>query len=304
MAVGDYNVACFEPITAYRLADGSVVLGQRNGNVAELKLPCGRCTGCLLERSRQWTLRIQHESQLYEQNCFITLTYDDAHLPFDNGLHYRDFQLFFKRLRRDNPKKTIRFYMAGEYGESLGRPHFHACIFNHSFGGLVPVSKSSTSIIYSSEELSRLWPMGFSSVGELNFQTAAYVARYVMKKRFGSGAARKFYRSVDSDTGEIFERSPEFNKMSLKPGIGAGWFDKFNTDVYPHDHVISNGVPTKPPRYYDKLFKKIDPQKLKIIQERRELRAFEHSADNTKDRLFAKKVVTEARLSQLKRTLK
>ena len=147
---------CYKPLKAFQCLDGSIVFAElkRNDIVKSLELRCGQCVGCRLERSRQWAVRCMHEASLYKNNCFLTLTYSDEYLPDDYSLHYEDFQKFMKRLRkrfkglepaayaestdkmkrlRKRLKFPIRFYMAGEYGEQFGRPHFHACIFNFDF---------------------------------------------------------------------------------------------------------------------------------------------------------------------------
>ena len=105
-------MACFHPLKAFRTADGEIIFNShRRDTVADLTLPCGQCVGCRLERSRQWAIRCVHEASLHQDNCFITLTYAPEHLPSDNSLHYRDFQLFMKRLRKRFPDLKIRFYM-------------------------------------------------------------------------------------------------------------------------------------------------------------------------------------------------
>jgi len=295
-------MACYSPLSAYRLANGSVVFAERGDVISSLTLPCGQCIGCRLERSRQWAVRCMHESSLHDQNCFITLTYSTDHLPSDNSLNYRHFQLFMKRLRK-YAKVPVRFYMCGEYGEMGDRPHYHACLFGYAFSDLQLVNVSPAgSPIYRSSALESLWTFGFSSIGEVTFESAAYVARYIMKKITGHNSSAH-YRDVDLSTGEIINRMPEFNRMSLKPGIGALWFDKFTSDVFPHDRVIINGVKSKPPRYYDKLYSKLDPIGFESIQYERELASIPLKADNTPDRLRVKSIVAEARLSQLKRSI-
>jgi hypothetical protein len=131
---------CYFPITAWRSKDGKneagkwpVVFKPTAGYLdKELKLPCGRCIGCRLERSRQWAVRCVHEASLHEKNCFITLTYSPENLPKDGSLDVSHFQKFMKRFRkRFGP--GIRFFHCGEYGESLSRPHYHACIFGFDF---------------------------------------------------------------------------------------------------------------------------------------------------------------------------
>lgn len=296
-------MACYHPLTAYRSRDGSVIFYNR-GDCDEIQLSCGQCVGCRLERSRQWATRCVHESKSHEHNCFITLTYDDDHVPYDGGLHYKDFQLFFKRLRKRFPNNTIRFYMCGEYGENYGRPHFHACVFGLDFPDRVIHSRTgSDHFIYRSEILEKLWPFGFSSVADFSFETAAYVARYVMKKITGRKAVAH-YEVLDVMTGEIISRNPEFCRMSLKPGIGATWFAKYgNSDVVVRDSVVINGVESTVPRYYDKLLKRSDPMKYDDIKTQRMLDNYKFRADNSPQRLEAKETVVKARISQLKRSI-
>lgn len=311
-------MACNKPLQAYQCFDGSVVFQERKGDVVRsLQLPCGKCWGCRLERSRQWAIRCMHEASLYERNCFITLTYNDAHLPPGKSLQYSDFQKFMKRFRKRFPNTKIRFYMAGEYGEKYGRPHFHACVFNFDFSDRQYLKTTgSGSKLYTSKVLESLWcddkgqSIGYSSVGDVNFQSAAYVARYIMKKRTGKGIDPEtgllytdVYDSVDEDTGEIIKRVPEFNKMSLKPGIGANWLDKYKSDVYPHDYVIVNGVRVKPPKFYDRKFSKENPYEFEEVSYVRESRARDRYEDNVPERLVVKEQVLSARLSLLPRTI-
>lgn len=296
---------CYHPISAYQCADGSIVFQERRwfNTVKTLSLPCGQCIGCRLERSRQWAMRCMHEAQLHEKNCFITLTYDNTHLPSDGSLHYKDFQLFIKRLRKKFGNSRIRYYMAGEYGENFGRPHFHACIFGHDFYDKKLWKRSSSgSMLYRSEDLELLWPFGYSSIGDVNFESAAYVARYIMKKVTGHNS-KAHYTETDEETGEITTRKPEFNKMSLKPGIGYEWYKKYKLDVYPHDYVIIKGKKVKPPKFYDKKYKQDNPFEFDEILYKREINGKLNSEDNTLERLIVKEKVQNAKLQKLKRNL-
>jgi hypothetical protein len=296
---------CYHPLSAYQCADGSIVFyeSKRHDTVKSLSLPCGQCIGCRLERSRQWAIRCMHEAQMHDQNCFITLTYDDAHLPSDRSLHYRDFQLFIKRLRKRYPGRRIRYYMAGEYGENFGRPHWHACIFGLDFDDKKLWKRtSSNSLLYRSKELELLWPFGYSSIGDVTFESAAYVARYIMKKVTGKNAA-EHYKEIDPDTGEITNRKPEFTKMSLKPGIGYEWYKQYTTDVYPHDYVVVRGKKVKPPKFYDKKYKIDNPYEFDELLYIREKSAKLRHEDNTLERLAVKEQVAKAKLQKLKRNL-
>lgn len=296
---------CYHPISAYQCTDGSIVFyeSKRHDVSRSLQLPCGQCVGCRLERSRQWAIRCMHEAQMHTENCFITLTYNDEHLPSDRSLHYRDFQLFIKRLRKRYPGRRIRYYMAGEYGESYGRPHWHACIFGLDFHDQELWKRTAAgSLLYRSKDLELLWPFGYSTVGRVTFESAAYVARYIMKKVTGKNAA-EHYQEIDPDTGEITNRTPEFTKMSLKPGIGYEWYKQYTSDVYPHDYVVVRGKKVKPPKYYDKKYKIDNPYEFDELLYIREKSSKLNYADNTPERLLVKEQVAKAKLQKLKRNL-
>lgn len=301
-------MACYFPVVAYRSKDvnpsgkRSLVLNPRSSIQGDdpIRLPCGQCIGCRLERSRQWAVRCVHEASLYERNCFITLTYDNEHLPSDGSLCLRDFQLFMKRLRKKFGK-GIRFFHCGEYGEQFGRPHYHAILFNFDFSDKKLVSSRDGNELFESEDLYELWPFGLSRIGSVSFDSAAYVARYCTKKVNGR-AALAHYCSIDYSTGEILlERRPEYATMSRRPGIGAGWLEKFSRDVYPKDCFHINGRECRPPKFYDRRFELVDPYVMDDVLERRVLAAKRSQSDNSYDRLTAKRVVKEAHLKQLTR---
>lgn len=283
---------------------GDVVFDERGDVQATLTLPCGRCIGCRIERARQWSVRVMHEAASWDETCFCTLTYDDDNVPSSGSLQYSDYQKFMKRLRKALAR-PVRFYMCGEYGDELGRPHYHAALFNASFRDDRYVWRDfgSGQVVYRSPLLERLWPFGMSSVGELTHESAAYIARYVMKKVTGQ-AADSHYQVVDQGTGEISWKVPEFTHMSLKPGIGATWFKRFHTDVFPHDRVVVRGKEWKPPRYYDQLEKRRDPDSMEEVKLSREARARENWQDSTPERLAVREIVTQARLSTFRRKLK
>ena len=298
-------MSCVNPLKAFQCFDKSIVFDEirKHDIVRSLSLPCGQCVGCRLERSRQWAMRCMHEAQSHQSNCFITLTYDDTHLPSDQSLAYPDFQKFIKRLRKHLGTTKIRYYMAGEYGENFGRPHFHACIFGHDFHDKKLWKRTPAgSKLYRSADLEALWPFGYSSIGDVNFESAAYVARYIMKKVTGKKSS-EHYEEINDETGEIVKRVPEFNKMSLKPGIGAEWYKKFKSDVYPHDYVIVRGKKMKPPKAYDKLYKKSNPYEFDEILYTREKNAKLNPDNHDPKRLDAKRQILESRLSLLKRNL-
>lgn len=292
-------MACFHPLHAFQTDEGKIVFSDRRAEWRELTLPCGQCVGCRLEKSRQWAVRCMHEASLYDRNAFVTLTYDNEHCPEDSGLDYSHFQKFAKRARRK--LGPFRFYMCGEYGGMHGRPHFHACMFGVSFSdGQVFRRMESGCDLYTSEVLSRLWPFGFSSFGEVTFESAAYVARYVLKKT-GNDVER--LGVVDFSTGELSVRREEFTRMSLKPGIGAPWLEKYRREVYPRDYVVVRGVKCKPPRYYDKLSLDLPESDGDLVEYQRYVRSLGAVSDNTVDRLRVRESVARARLSFKLRSL-
>lgn len=300
-------MACFHPLKAFQLEDGKIVFSDPGDARRDLELPCGQCVGCRLERSRQWAVRIMHESQMHDTSLFVTLTYDDEHLE-SYSLVYRDFQLFMKKLRKYFDGKGVRFYMCGEYGDNFGRPHFHVVLFGCFFDDREFFTElSSGSKLYTSKALAKLWGKGFCSIGDVTFESAAYVARYVMKKMTGT-AAEQHYQLLDERTGEVIDRVPEFCRMSLKPGIGADWYEKFKKEVYPRDEVVMNGSKFKPPRYYDKRFDKDEsfPMASKFDVELRRGQRIQDAdpADRSVARLLVREACTKARLSFKPRGLK
>lgn len=306
---------CFHPLQAYQSrtlnSEGkrSIVFNQNKGQGFDpIKLPCGQCVGCRLERSRQWAMRCVHEAQMHKENCFITLTFNPEALsqrPVPMSVDVRDWQLFMKRLRDHASRqkgrgggKKIRFYHCGEYGEKNGRPHYHACLFGFDFSDKTLWKVSNGHRLYISESLTKLWPHGFSTIGDVTFESAAYVARYIMKKINGKQADDHYYDKV---TGEII--NPEYTTMSRRPGIGRGWYEKYQQDVYPHDEVILNGKKLKPPKYYDGILQTERPYEFEEIKNNRLTRAELHADNNTRDRLKVREEVQNARLKLLVKSL-
>jgi hypothetical protein len=295
---------CYHPLQGYRARGGKhIVFNPKDGWIDQkVQVPCGQCIGCRLERSRQWAMRCMHEASLYEDNCFITLTYNNDHLPEDGSLNKEHFQKFMKRLRKKHQNKTIRFYHCGEYGEKYRRPHYHAILFNHDFGDKKLFKTEKEIRLYTSKELEELWPYGFNTIGDVTFESAAYTARYIMKKQTGK-SAEKHYENVDIETGEIYKILPEYNTMSRRPGIGTEWFKKYNKDVYPKDFVTIRGKKLKPPKFYDRMYEHQYPEDFEKIKDKRVELMNKNWKDNTPDRLRQKEIVKKAQLNKLKRNL-
>lgn len=263
-----------------------------------ITLPCGQCIGCRLEKSRQWAIRCMHESQLYENNSFITLTYDKENLPQYNSLEKSHFQLFMKRLRKKYEPKKIRFFHCGEYGDENKRPHYHAILFNHDWSDKVIHSINDDTRLYTSDILTNLWGHGICTTGDVTFESAAYVARYVLKKINGEQAC-EHYMTTNEYTGEIQWIEPEYATMSRGKGIGTEWYNKYKSDVYPRDEVVVNGKKMQPPKFYDSLYEFEDVMKHFELKNRRWDNV--DKENNTPERLKVREIVKKSQIKQLKR---
>lgn len=303
---------CYHPVSAWQTDGGEVVFVERGKIRRELTLPCGNCVGCRVERSRQWAVRCMHESQMHDSNLMLNLTYSDEYVPGDYSLKYSHFQLFMKRLRKwhyakhlrngltRKEYKPLRFYMCGEYGELYSRPHYHAIIFGLALDDLVYHSKSQAgSDMYVSETLTNIWSLGHVTVGAVTYESAAYIARYCVKAVTDPG----YEWILDPETGELYERPREFTRMSLKPGIGAKWYEIYKSEVYPHDRVIMNGIEMKPPRYYDRLLALEESFAAEELEYERYKMRMKLPNDSTVDRLKAREICAKAKLKLKKRSL-
>lgn len=259
----------------------------KNGKLfsEELALPCGQCVGCRLEYSRQWAMRCSLEAQNYTHNYFVTLTYDDEFVPLnehckvdkDTGevidqslsmtLNPEHLKEFMKRLRsrfRDQFDFTgIRFFACGEYGPLNRRPHYHIILFNCPIPDLVFAKYANGFTYYRSALIKDVWKKGFVLVTDFSFDTAAYVARYMLKK----------HKGFDRDYYEKNGIYPEFTRSSRRPGIGFDYLDKNAEKIYHFDEVIipnrDSPLRVKPPRYYDRLFDIDNPDQMADIKDRR-----------------------------------
>lgn len=290
---------CVKPLQGYRSSrvgesgKRGIVFSAKDGFVdLPVEVPCGRCIECRLERSRQWAMRCVHEASLHEDNCFVTLTYDEEHLPSDRSLNNRHLQLFFKRLRKTGRK--FRYYACGEYGETTRRPHYHAILFGIDFADKRRISGVGSNTLYASSFLESVWQQGLCSVGSVTFDSAAYVARYCVKKVLGE-AAEEYYRLFDGLTGETWQIKPEYSVMSRRPGIGAEWLKLYKDDLYNKDFVTMRGVPMGAPRAYDKLFEKISPERLRSLKDQRVKKGKRERHNHTYERNVAREKVVTAK---------
>lgn len=300
-------MTCYHPLQGWRSkytnnnGKRNIVFNIQQALVNEsVTVPCGRCIGCRLERSRQWAMRCVHEASLHQENSYITLTYNSEKLPPHGTLVKKDYQDFMKRLRKRLEPKRIRYFMCGEYGEKRRRPHYHACIFGHQFSDLVLDSVNNGYRLYTSKFLDEVWSNGNAWVGDVTFESAAYVARYITKKITGDLAFDHYTQSVDIVTGEIITRLPEYTDMSRRPGIAAEWYDRFKRDL-DKDFITMRGVKMKPPRYYDKLLEKEDPNELELRKSVRKENAKIRIAHSTPERLEVREKIQQKRYTKLKR---
>lgn len=293
-------IACYHPLSAIVLEGKKTVNGKQALKIVPdifftewriqhgkdfpsdkvLQLPCGQCTGCRIQQSREWANRCMMELQYHDSAYFVTLTYNDAHVPLSYKvaddttgeaistgltLRKRDFQLFMKRLRKKFCNDKIRFFMAGEYGSNTFRPHYHAIIYGLHLDDLVLYKKSPQGFsYYTSQSLQSVWsddngPIGYAVVADVSWETCAYTARYVMKKRTGSEA--KFYSDLAIE--------PEFTLMSRKPGIARQYYDE-HPGIYVHQWINlpteKGGLKFRPPRYFDKLYDLENPDEMENIK--------------------------------------
>lgn len=265
-------MTCYKPLKAYRilgdLTKAKIVFQSPKGHYTKLDLACGQCIGCRLRRSREWAARCVHEASLHGENIFLTLTYDDKHLPSNGSLDITHVQLFLKRLRRSLNTK-IRFLGCGEYGDDLGRPHYHLIIFNYRPSDEKIYKRTKSGVLFTSEILEKHWGKGFCPYGAVTPESAAYVARYSLKKINGD-MAESHYQRIDPNTGEIYHLKPEYIHMSRRPGIGMDWIKKYHEETYITDTVIINKHEVQPPKAYDRFMEIFNPDVLEGVKEQRQ----------------------------------
>lgn len=262
-----------------------------NGRYQYEQIACGHCWACKLNYSAQWATRIMYECKNSDNNYFITFTYDDDHIPIPETAEYNgetfindgtwsgslfpdDITRFInslrKHLERDKNHQGIKYFYAGEYGETTKRPHYHMIIMNcpldikQFYDFHIDERKK---LHWKSTEIEKYWPEGMIDIGEVEFASAAYVARYCMKK-LTDETNKKIYW----EQGKI----PEFVRMSRRPGIGKQYFLENMESIYDTDEIIvknfhGDQMKVKPPKAWDKEFKKAHPEQwFKIQRSRKE----------------------------------
>ena len=312
---------CYRPLKAYKMLNEYTKNGknviefqkEKAGKKAyeKVTLACGQCIGCKIDRSASWAIRCVHEAQLYSENSFITLTFNDKNINQTQTLMKVDFQKFMKRLRKHEKGKRIRYFHCGEYGQIcgncgkskpiclqsncktwdpvLGRPHHHACLFGHSFNDVKLIKQSRGVKLYTSQTLAKLWPFGYVTIGDVTYESAAYVARYIHKKINGP-QKEGHYTRTDRTTGETVAIEPEYITMSRRPGIGKAWFQQYSSDVYPKDFVTVKGKKFRAPHYYDRLYESMEPGRMQKIKNKRKENALK---EDPKEKMMKRQRVKE-----------
>lgn len=279
---------CYHPIHGWRGRNGTFTTNPKNtwedlrrsGKIS-MTIPCGKCDGCKADYFKQWAMRCYHESKVNERNCFITLTYNDDNLPVGYNLIKSDLQDYFKRLRShfDYYDTGIKFkyYACGEYGDLTLRPHYHILLFGYCPDDcrLIGYNNETGGKNYESLFLNQFWNKGFTTVTpELNYEMCSYVARYVSKKLLKD---KEYYESIKN-------RTEPFTISSRRPSIGFEYYTRFFKEIQRDDEIVLNGNVVKPPRYYDKLTERFDPETMKHIKIDR-LKSIMNLSENELDEL-------------------
>lgn len=227
-------------------------------------LPCGKCLDCRLAYARDWANRCIVESFEFHYNYFLTITYDNAFIRnavdkssgevLDYATLFKpDIVQFLKSLRlrwsRKYDHENIRFFVAGEYGDRTMRPHYHMIVFNLPIFDLKEYKRSPLGhIYYTSDELNKVWHKGYIIIGELTRESAAYTARYCLKKLKDA-----------SFSYEKLNLIPEFTNCSRRPGIGRNFYDDNKEKIFKQGFVSvcdgREGFRFYPGRYYKRLYK-------------------------------------------------
>ncbi len=314
---------CYSPLEGYKDIRTGGLTFKKTGTAQSLTVSCGGCLGCRLDHALMWSLRIVHESTLYQDtngNAFVTLTYRDIgecdidqrerghYIPANYSLVPDHVTKFIKRLRRQHTQK-IKYFYCGEYGDENQRPHYHLCLFNVSFPDKQLFKDVGGIQTYSSPNLEKLWPYGFNTVQALCPETASYVSRYSLKKVTGKRAKEHYLRC--DEHGEAYWLTPEFIRMSTgnqknkRQGIGADFYEKYKSDIWPSDEVPvpGKGIVKKVPRYYQNILQSEDPDTLDLVKDLREIFFQKHKHDYTPERLKDKYIVAQANLKRQKREL-
>lgn len=257
-------MACKNPINIFKPGQGKIWNETTKQFGEWTQVTCGKCAWCRFVRSRQWAARCYLEAQTHEKCCLVNLTYAPEHVPKNDSLVKSDLQKFLKRLRHNLDysgfEGKIRFYASGEYGDQNGRPHYHVLIFGYDFPDKKYYKKSAKGFpLYRSDFLEKCWKLGFSDIGDVSLQSAAYVAKYIRKKIVGKDAESHYSG-----------RTPEFQLASTNPGIGYEWYQQNKNWLWHEDIIRINGRSYRPPQYFQMLLKEENPEGYLALLERKQ----------------------------------
>lgn len=285
-----YSLARFSEIKGKKLKYEDVMYDPKI-----MLIPCGQCIGCRIRQREDWTTRIELEARDWpkEEVWFITLTYDDEHVPgmitktgellrgsqyvWKPGckapesvqtLLYTDVQKFLKRLRKTY-KGPLRYFCAGEYGEQTARPHYHMILYGWKPTDLETLYKIHHNGYYTSKWMCNLWGMGQIQIAQAVPETYRYVAGYVTKKMYeiDGKKANQYY--------ELGQQKP-FACMSLKPGLGDQYYQEHKAEIWRMGYIqCTNGKRAQIPRYYEKMMEAENPERLWRIKKNRQQKVIE-----------------------------
>lgn len=278
-------------------------------------LPCGCCIGCRLDYSKMWSIRCLLEMKEHKENSFITLTYDDDHLPKSfkqnindetgevsidwtsrtgefNSLNKKDLQDFWKRLRKALGEDIkIRYYACGEYGDNTARSHYHSIIFGYKPDDLKFYKRTKQGdLLYTSEFLNSVWQNGNVIIGDATYESAAYVARYIMKKLKGQEAIFYEYHGLEKP----------FVTMSRKPGIARDYYELHkDTDLFLNNHsyisTSKGSTKFKPFKYYKELYEEEYPGDLHYLTDKQKefAKSYQKLKESKTDKSFMEMLESE-----------
>lgn len=310
-----YSLARFSQICGRQLKYENLMY-----NPKVMLIPCGQCIGCRIRQREDWTTRIELEARQYlkEEVWFITLTYDDEHVPgiiLKTGeimrkvqyvwkpgekvpesvqtLLYPDIQKFLKRLRKAYRGK-LRYFVAGEYGEQTARPHYHMILYGWKPTDLENLYKIHHNGYYTSKWLADLWGMGQIQIAQAVPETYRYVAGYVTKKMYeiDGKKANAYY--------ELGQQKP-FACMSLKPGLGDEYYQKHKDEIWRQGYIqCTNGKRAQIPRYYEKMMENENPERLWRIKRNRQKAIIEQNQLKYEETDYAEDLKTKERVVRKK----
>lgn len=276
-------MACNLPITAFRTRHGQVSLGKELPDSSPLRLPCGKCLGCRTSQAREWALRCHLELAGHQEAAFTTLTYNDENLPPTlTKTHLAAFLRAFRK--RCGPTRPIRFFASGEYGETGGRPHYHALLYGADARA-------------DEETIEKAWGRGHTRTYPISHARIAYVAGYTQKKIHDAKHTRHLREHVNPDTGEVTEYywQPPFIEMSRRPGIGAN-AKQYRTSW--REHAVLNGRAVPVPRFLHKAWEAYaTPYELEQLEQEKYEKRLLTRHNTTPERLAAKELILETQRS-------